>query len=481
MASLRTRLLVGTMGSTLLLLVVFSLIVYATIRAALRMQFDRGLESTARLLAAWIEEEASEMEVGVRVEELPEFRDARHATWYEFWREDGTVATKSPLLGAEDLPPLAGTLASPIFADWRGKDGRAQRAIGLRFIPVPHEGNESSLRPQTTRPAWSLTVAQDATELHAQLRFLRRLLFTASGAVMILSLVVAALVVRRGLAPLHVLAAQIAAIHAHDLTVRVGAEGTPTEVIPIKERLNDLLARLEASFQRERRFASDTAHELRNPLAGIRATVEVALARPREGAEYRAVLGECLEIVRKMQAMVNNLLLLARLDARQMTFRQERIPLAEMVNSAWRPFPESAVARRIAFECSIPDDLTCVCDPDCLSMILSNLLDNAVTYTNDGGRIWAAARRTDHGTEVTLSNTGCSLTDEQISQVFDCFWRGDASRKDIGVHCGLGLALVHRLAGALGGSVAAERQAGGVFAVRLILPFAPEKSQRRED
>jgi signal transduction histidine kinase len=71
--------------------------------------------------------------------------------------------------------------------------------------------------------------------------------------------------------------------------------------------------------------------------------------------------------------------------------------------------------------------------------------------------------------ELTIANTGCSLTQEQVAQVFDCFWRGDSSRRDGGIHCGLGLALVQRLMTALGGSAAAELRAGGVFAVRLDL------------
>ena len=102
-------------------------------------------------------------------------------------------------------------------------------------------------------------------------------------------------------------------------------------------------------------------------------------------------------------------------------------------------------------------------------MIVSNLLANASEYTNDGGRVWVAAHPADARVELTISNTGCSLRQEQIPHVFDCFWRGDASRQDAGVHCGLGLALVQRLATALGGSVAAELQPGGVFAVRICI------------
>ena len=110
-------------------------------------------------------------------------------------------------------------------------------------------------------------------------------------------------------------------------------------------------------------------------------------------------------------------------------------------------------------------------------MVVSNLLANASEYTNDGGRIRVAARSADGHIELTISNTGCSLRQEQIAQVFDCFWRGDASRQDAGVHCGLGLALVQRLVTACGGSVAAEVQPGGMFVARISL--GPCSTERR--
>ena len=103
-------------------------------------------------------------------------------------------------------------------------------------------------------------------------------------------------------------------------------------------------------------------------------------------------------------------------------------------------------------------------------MVLSNLLDNAVEYTNEAGQIWVTACYTDDSIELTVANTGCHLTSEQVAQVFDCFWRSDASRTSIGTHCGLGLPLVQRLVNALGGSAAAEVQSGGVFTIRLTLP-----------
>jgi two-component system heavy metal sensor histidine kinase CusS len=475
MSSLRTRLLVGILGGMVVLLAALSLIVYGVIRRALYEQFDAGLESTAQLIAAVVEQDVDEVELGLEVQEMPEFRDVKHGAYFQLWGPEQAVLAKSPALRAEDLWRIDDRAASPAFADLRDSAGRTRRAIAVRFLahPADKDGEPAvEMKPMTM----CLTVARDAAELRGQLRSLRWLLATASAAVTVLALLLAAVVVRHGLAPLRTLATQIEGIGAEDLTARVETERTPAEIAPVKDRLNDLLSRLQASFQRERRFTADVAHELRTPLAGLRSTIEVTLLRAREGPEYQAVLSDCLGIAQNMQTMVNNLLLLARLDARQMTFRRERLRLAELVDGSWRPLAEQARQRHITFESTTGDELTCLGDPDSLSMVVSNLLANAAEYTNDGGHIRVTARPADERMELTVSNTGCSLRQAQIPQVFDCFWRGDVSRKDAGIHCGLGLALVQRLMTALGGSATAELQPGGVFAVRLDLgPCSTER------
>jgi two-component system sensor histidine kinase QseC len=278
-------------------------------------------------------------------------------------------------------------------------------------------------------------------------------------------------VVRQGLNPLNSLAAEIAAVKENNLTARVATGPLPAEILPIKERLNDLLSRLEISFNCERRFTADVAHELRTPLAGIRSTIEVTIKQIRKPGEYQAALSDCLAIAKSMQTMVNNLLTLARIDSNQMTFHRDRIQLAELVNSVWRPFSHKAHERSITFENRLPAEITCNSDPDSLSIIFSNLLDNAAEYTNHDGYIRIETRQINDHIEITIANTGCELTNDQASHVFDCFWRGDSSRTDTGTHCGLGLALVQRIVQALGGSAAAEVLPGGIFSVRVVLPI----------
>ncbi|MFQ6036763.1 MAG: ATP-binding protein, partial [Sedimentisphaerales bacterium] len=362
-----------------------------------------------------------------------------------------------------DLLHFEGPLGAPVFRALQTRTGLPGRAVSLRFRP--NSGSHDS-KSRTL----ALVVARDATELQDQLHSLCWLLLTASAGTIILSFLVAAVVVRQGLNPLNSIASEIAAIKEDDLTTRIEIASVPAEVLPIKNRLNELLSRLEEAFKRERRITSDVAHELRTPLAGMQSTLEVALSRTRDVNEYQASLSDCLTISRNMQRMVDNLLTLARLDAHQITFRRVRIQPAELVSSCWRSFSDRARQREIVFDNHIPAELTCESDPENLSTALSNLLDNAVEYTNKAGQIWTTARQVAGSIEIAVANTGCKLTNGQASQVFDCFWRGDSSRKDAGVHCGLGLALVQRIVRALGGSTSADVQADGIFTVRLILP-----------
>ena len=468
--SLRTRLLVGIIGGMMLLLIIFSLLIYTIIRRALVGQFDASLTTTARVLAASVEQDDDEIELEFEVQEMPEFQRKERAAYYQLWTLDGTIIAKSPSLDTDVLPRFEGSLDEPVIRALELSNGQAGRAVGLKFRPRTADSDDKDYRRQTKGQVLTLVVAKDAGDLQYQMKFLYWLLLITSLAIITLSFLVGALVVRQGLRPLDSIAVEIAAIKEDNLTARISTERVPTEIIPIKNRLNELLSRLEASFDRERRFSADVAHELRTPLAGIRSTIEVTLAHARDANQYKKALSDCLAIVEVMQTMVNNLLMIARLDACQVTFRQEEIRLAELANFCWRSFSERAIQRSIILENRINAEITCRTDCDSLSMVLSNLLDNAVEYANEEGRIWTTAQQVGDCMEVTVANTGCTLTNEQVSQVFDCFWRGDSSRKDAGVHCGLGLALVQKIIRALGGSVTAEIQNGGIFNIQITFP-----------
>ncbi len=459
------------------LLACFSLIVYAVIRRALISEFDSSLVSTATMVAAFVEIEGDRIVVDSEVEEMVAFRDSDHPTYYQIWDLDGQVIAKSRLLDSRDLPCVHGALGVRVRRAPRDpRDDRPLRAVGLRFTPQAEEDQEGSSPETPEQRALVMAVARDATRLYGQLAFLGWLLLAAGSATAGLALLVAVCVVRRGLRPLEVLAAEIAVISEEDLGTRVGGTDIPVEIAPMRDRLNGLLSRLERAFDRERRLTADVAHELRTPLAGIRTTMDVALARQRDTAEYRAALSECRDIILGLQTLVGNLLALARLEACRSATSVEHVALAELVDSTWRQFSARAASRDLVFENRIADDLMMDQNSPQLSIILSNLLSNAVDYADVGGRIWSAAREVDEAVELTVSNTGCALTSEESAHVFDRFWRANTSRSEIGVHSGLGLTLVREMAKALRGSASVEVR-DGTFTARIVLPAAADSSE----
>jgi signal transduction histidine kinase len=282
--------------------------------------------------------------------------------------------------------------------------------------------------------------------------------------------VVSIVVIRRSLQPLGELAARISAVGQDELSARLSAATLPEEIVPVVQRLNELLQRLEEAFARERSLTADIAHELRTPVAGILTTVGVTLSAERTAAEYQEAFQDVRGIARQMRSMIENLLTLARLDAGQAPLPQEPIELCAMVARAWRSCEPTATARGLTFHNDVPQDFRCSVERTALVIVLSNLLENAVQYTDEGGQIWVTARCSDGVTELAVANSGCTLTGEQVNRVFDRFWRSDASRKETSLHVGLGLSLAQRIAQSWEGTATATVDRAGIFRIHVAWP-----------
>jgi signal transduction histidine kinase len=455
-------------GGMAILLGLFAAALYLAISRALVTSFDTVLVSTARTIAGSVECTDAGLRADIDETEMPEFRRADKPDYFEVWREDGPVLARSSSLKEGNLERFEGEPGAFVFRNVRLPDGRAGRVAGLRFAPM---ADDEAVKPAAT-PDTVLVVARETAALDAETDELRWLLVAGTGGTLALALLVAAIVVRQGLRPLDALAARIATIGPGEPAARVSMDRMPRELEPVVERLNDLLQRLAEAFERERTFTSDAAHELRTPLAGLRSTLEVALSRPRDSAEYREAMAECLAIVRRTDALVTSLLTLARLEGGQGPVLAESMALGEAVRDALQPLEDRIAARRLAVGSQIPEDLRVAADRATLGMVLTALLENATEYTNAGGRIEITATRADRWATLAIANTGCHLSDDEVSHVFERFWRADPSRTDTGAHCGLGLAIVRRAVWSLGGT-AAGSATGDVFTIRITLPAPP--------
>ena len=449
MTSIRTRLLAAAaIGVSLVFLVSGALVLLLT-RSSLHDQFDDALIARAHALSALVEQEGEQIDVELDSEGTP-----GDPAFFEVW--DGeTVLVRSTSLRGHDLARPSGDL---VIEDVDLPDGSTGRQVTLHFIPRvdPKHPLVGPGKHVTLAIARATSEVSDAVARVAQVLIGVGLLGT------LLCLAILAGVVRFGLSPLRSLAAAIAQLREGDLALKLDG-ATPAELAPVVDRLDELLRRLASAFARERELTAEVAHELRTPLAGLRATLEVALQRQdRPPEKYRAAMTDCLAITRDTERMVTAMLSLARLDAGTATASVESVDLDELVREVLAPLTARASERRVSVITRLAP-VTTTTDRDKLRVVIQNLLDNAVSHVDEGGQIEVELA----DQRLTITNTCSTLAPEDAGRVFDRFWRGDAARS-AGTHAGLGLALCSKLVAVLGGTIRAGVR-DGVFTITVLL------------
>ena len=236
----------------------------------------------------------------------------------------------------------------------------------------------------------------------------------------------------------------------------------PHEIAPIVTRLNDLMARLEEGFERERRFSGYLAHELRTPLAAIRSTSEVALKWPEQATpeDYGAIA----RLAARLQQTVESLLLLARAETISAGIVRDAVTLRPLVEECAAQHAERAREREVTLTMRLDETAVLQTDARLLRIIMTNLIANAVEYAPLCSEVTLVCRATDRLFEVT--NAAPALTVHDVPQLFERLWRKDAARSDA-THAGLGLSLARSCAIALGLVLIANLDSRGILSVSL--------------
>jgi len=324
--------------------------------------------------------------------------------------------------------------------------GEPGRAVVLRFTPKLDD--EAHEKP----PTLLLIVAEPTEELNETLQRFQLMFGAAALLGLFTSLGLLRLILWREMKPLSELAGKLQRLDASNLGNSVEVARAPSELRPVIEQLNALLARVDDTLRREHEFTAGAAHELRTPLAGLRGKLELALTRDRTPEQHREFEQSGLEITLQMQALVENLLSLARAGAAE---ARSAVDLREALRAAWKPHAETAEKRKLSVDWEFIGEQASA-PPHALQLIAGNLFENAVSYTNEGGRIEIAAEAGTEGLRLEVANTGCTLAPQQAEQVFEPFWRADQVRTGGQAHAGLGLAICRRLVRANGGSITAQ-------------------------
>ncbi len=453
--SIRRRLMLVLSIGFSLLIVALALYVQGITRARVTDEFDAALLAEGRALMSLIaEDEEGNGEFEYAPECFPHFERKEQPDYFQMWLGDGTAIAQGrsgSLKPGENLPRWASLSEEPESGDVTLPDGRAGRAAQFAFVPRADKPRGAG------GPTIVLMVARGRERLDAFIASTRLAISVAGAAALLLAGLFLWRALASGLKPIHAIAAQVQALHADNLGARVSAPEAPSELAPIVQQLNALLARLEASFERERRFAGHVAHELRTPIAELRSLAEVGGKWPEDLASIRRFFADVHEISGRMERVVVDLLLLARCHAGVEKVECRPVPLRQVVKS-------QPGADRVAIE--VPDDLVADSDPGKLSLIVSNLLDNALCYAAPGGPVRCVAAARDSRFVLDVVNPAEPLSEEDLRNLAEPFWRKDRARSPEG-HSGLGLSLVTALAGLLGHEVGFSQDGAGVFRARV--------------
>lgn len=312
-------------------------------------------------------------------------------------------------------------------------------------------------------------------KVEADVLRLRAMLVTTLALGLVLGLPLAALggwwLAGRVLAPVRAMVEAANRIEAENLADRLPEPPRNDELGRLARTFNQLLDRLQAAFQRERRFTADISHDLRTPLALIKSNIEVALNRPRSVEELRATLAEADSQIDRLTGLLDAALTLARVDSGQLRERFVRLDLSELLTDLVET--SAAYAQEEcsqALTCDIPSQLWVRGDRDYLTRLFLNLLDNAMQYTPAGGAIRVSAVAAGEQIAVTVADTGQGIAPQDLPHVFDRFYRADKARTGGGRdHAGLGLSIAQVIARAHGGEITVESTVGqgSRFTVRL--------------
>jgi heavy metal sensor kinase len=279
----------------------------------------------------------------------------------------------------------------------------------------------------------------------------------------------------RALSPVKEIIRTARGIGVRDLAGRLTVPEPQDELRSLSETLNEMLARIEASVKRITQFTADASHDLRTPLAVIRSNAELALRRSRTEGEYRETLSRILAASEETTHLIENLLTLARADAGAEDLLFERIDLLAQMRKAAEEAGILAAAKGIQISLeSSPGHFWVSADERALQRLLLIVLENAVKYTPQGGRIDIRLAREQGNAIVEIRDSGIGISEKDLPHIFERFYRADQARSREPGGSGLGLAIARWIADKHGGTIEAHSALGSGSVFRLHFPLAAD-------
>jgi heavy metal sensor kinase len=452
--SIKFRLTLWYLAAIVVLLIVFGTVAYYLLSKNLYRNLDESLQARAIELRSSIKIQGRRVQFDEKVNELVMIYDAdgvlmqRLGPNVEFSRIDETV--KEALFGKASFV----SASTP-----RGPD--------VRLYAAPFNVDSA------TRVA--IVVGRLPNDILSMLALFRQVILYSSFLVVVLTGIGGLFLAERTLKPVDRITDIARGIGESDLSRRIDVE-TDDELGRLATTLNEMIARLEEAFTKQRQFVADASHELRTPLAVIQAESSLVLEKERTQEEYQRALESVTQEVAYMSDVVGKLLLLARSDAGCEPVDLSNVDIATLLTELAQDVEALAQEKGLEFRMGPMDSLTVRGDRTKLKQLFLNILDNAVRYTPAGGLIASSLERRDGKAVASIVDSGIGIPPGHLPFIFDRFYRVDKARTYAEGGTGLGLAIASAIARLHGGTIEVESQVGGGTTVTVILPLADTQS-----
>lgn len=447
----------------------FGLILAATayLYWALAKNLDREddgvLQDQIHILQVLLREHP-EASAGIRQEVELESGARQHSRIYiRILDERGRTMAETPGM-AQKLP---GDVFPPASEKMSGSQlHQASESFRLMAAPAPLDGGAGSRIVQ---------VAIDRREEDKLLSQFRRRILPMLAVALGVCALAGYQIARRGLRPIERISAAAGRIRSTTLHERLPGGDFPTELGDLARTFNEMLDRLQESFDRLSRFSADIAHELRTPINTLRGEVEVALGKARTPEEYQETLASFLEEAGRLTRLIESLLFLARAEDPETQVRREPLDLERELRGVRDFYDAAAGEAGVALGVRVDGPLPAELDRTLLQRAVGNLVENALAHTERGGSITIAAARDNGSVRIEVADTGRGIPAEHLPRIFDRLYRVDRSRSAATGGTGLGLAIVKSIAELHGGTAEVSSQTGKGTRVSLLLPAQPTK------
>lgn len=437
---------------------IFGVTAFVAMRKSIITTVDERLHDRMEDIRGWAEDYVPEGRERLE-HELAE-RGGPHsgADAFQISDESGRWIFRSPLMARYDVPAAAG--ADSQIVSMRRK-GMPFRILSGRISVGNH--------------VYLIQVASEMDDFEEALERFRWVIILASPLLLLFASAGGYWISRKALQPVDEIVRAAQGISVRSLSSRLDVPQGRDELQRLSETLNGMLERLETAFKKITQFTADASHELRTPVALMRARAEILLRKSREADEYREALAQILKDLEQTSELIEKLMLLARADSGTEVLQVARLNLLDPLREACNEGKTLADLKQVAFSQQISGDPVWVDgDAQSLHRLFLILIDNAVKYTPEQGRVEVGLAVRNGFAVAEVRDTGIGIGSEDLPRIFERFYRSDRARSREPGGVGLGLSIARWIAEAHHGSADVESSLGKGSTFKVQLPLIPE-------